>query len=157
MKTEIKLNQFFENELKSDLKEVLISKDQRGRYYLFGKYTIVPTKRGLYRVFAKDIDIEFENMRNAAAWCTLHHAKKYREARRIEDLDLRLSSIDTDLLVHRHMLKKRNDSSKWIYMNKIQEDTVKRRRILDEIKSYINSSKIIQTGKFNNQSNFRFL
>lgn len=157
MKTEVKLDQFFENELRSDLKEVLITRDQQGRHSLFGKYTVLPTKRGLYKVFSSDIALEFETIRNAVAWCTLHHAKKYREANRIEALDMKLSSIDTDLAVHRHMLRRRaGDDSKWIYVIKIQEDTYKKRQILNEIKSYINSSKILQTSKFN-KTNFRCL
>lgn len=150
MRTEIKLNQFFEDELKSNLKEVLITKDRTGRYSLFGKYTIVPNKRGWFKVFSKDTSVEFETVRNAVAWCTLHHSGKMREANRVQILDLKLSSIYTDLLVHRQLLRKHvGQESKWIYMTKLQEDTIKRKQILDEIKSYINSSKMIQTRKFN--------
>jgi len=159
MRTEIKLNHFFEDELKSDLKEVLITKDKTGRYSLFGKYTIVPTKQGWFKVFSKDISVEFETIRNAVAWCTLHHSGKMREANRVQILDLKLSSIYTDLIVHRQLLRKHvGQESKWIYMIKLQEDTIKRKQILDEIKSYINSSKMIQTRKFNqvNQSKFRY-
>jgi hypothetical protein len=160
MRTEIKLNQFFENELKSDLKEVLIIKDQTGRYTLFGKYTITPNKLGWFKVFSKGISLEFETIRNAVAWCTLHHAGKLREANRIVVLDLKLSSISTDLIVHRNMLRKHlGKESKWIYMAKLQEDVIKKHRILDEIKSYINNSKMIQTSKFNrtNQTRFSYL
>jgi hypothetical protein len=160
MKTEVKLDQFFENELRSDLKEVLITREQNGRHSLFGKYTIVPTRRGLFKVFGKDISLEFESMRNAVAWCTLHHAGNHREAGKIEVLDMKLSSIDTDLLVHRNMLRRHADrDSKWIYVIKLQEDTIKKRQILDEIKTYINSSKMIQARKFSqtNQTKFRSL
>jgi hypothetical protein len=160
MKTEIKLNQFFENELKSDLKEVLITKDKTGRYSLFGKYTVVPTKQGWFKVFSKDDPVEFETVRNAVAWCTLHHAGKLREAKRVQALDLQLSSIYIDLLVHRQLLRKHlGRDSKWLYVTKLQEDTRKRKQILDEITSYINSSKMIQTSKFNrtNQTKIRCL
>jgi hypothetical protein len=160
MRTEIKLNKFFEDELKSDLKEVLIPKDRIGRYSLFGKYTIVPNKRGCFKVFGKDVSVEFETIRNAVAWCTLHHSGKIREANRVQFLDLKLSSVYTDLLVHRQLLRKHLElDSKWIYVIKLQEDTIKRKQILDEIKSYINSSKMIQTRKFNrtNQTKFRCL
>lgn len=160
MRTEIKLDQFFENELKSDLKEVLITKDRTGRYGLYGKYTIVPNKRGWFKVFSKGIAIEFETMRNAVTWCTLHHAGRIKEASRVEALDLKLSSISTDLRVHKHMFRKnQKNDSKWIYIIKMQEDTRKRKQILNEIKSYINSSKMIQTSKFDktNQTKFRSL
>ena len=160
MRTEIKLNQFFEDELKSDLKEVLITKDKTGRYSLFGKYTVVSNKRGWIKVFSKGVSLEFETVRNAVAWCTLHHAGKIREANRVVSLDLKLSSISTDLMVHRNMLRKHlGQESKWIYVNKMQEDTRRRKQILDEIKSYINRCKMIQTNKFNQtkQSNFRYL
>jgi hypothetical protein len=159
MKTETKLNNFFENELKSDLKDLLITRDQKGRYSLYGRYTIVPNKKGLFRVYTRDINVEFELLRNALAWCVLHHAKKSREASRIEELDLKLSSVKTDLLIHKNMLRKNSKKdTKWIYINKIQEDNIKKYTILNEIKTHINSSRCIQNNKFGgiNQSIFRY-
>jgi hypothetical protein len=150
MKTEIKLNQFFENELQSDLKDVLITRDHTGKYSLYGKYTVVPINNGLYRASGNGNRIEFSTVKNAVAWCTLHNAKRHREAGKIEQLDLKLCSIDTDLLVHRHMIHKHQGrESKWIYINKLQEDLIKKQSILNEIKFHINSCKTILINKFN--------
>lgn len=143
------LSKFFDDELKSNLKNVMITRDQNGVYTLFGKYSIVPNKNGYFKVRSFNLSVEFATLKNALAFVTLHHAGKYREAGQIETLDLRLCSVNLDLAVHRNILKKKTDfDTRLTYIIKIQEDTLKKRRIIEEIKSYINSSIRIQNRKF---------
>ena len=151
MTTVTKLDTFFGNQLKSDIQDVLITKDSNGRYSLFGKYSIVPTNIGYHKVVSGTMEypIVFVQLKNAVTWCTLVNANKHKEAKRVVDLDLRLCSIDFDLTVHRNILKKTTESdAKWVYIIKVQEDIFKRRVIVEEINSYINSSKTIQHRKF---------
>jgi len=149
MTTVSKLNKFFDDELNSELKDVLITCDRSGRYTLFGEYSITPTTDGYFRVRGNSIDIELTNIKNSLAYVTLIHAGKYSEAKRVQQLDLSLCSVNVDLAVHRNILKNRTDSdSKILYIIKIQEDSFKRRRIVEEIKSYINSSIRIQERSF---------
>ncbi len=150
-----KLNKFFEEELQSELRNVLITKDASGTYSLFGKYTITPSN-GYFKVKAKNLYVEFTTLKNALAYVTLHHAEKYREANRIQRLDLSLCSVNVELQVHRNILK--NTDNKLLYMIKIQEETIKKRRIVEEIKSYINSSIRIQATRFtqSEKPNFKY-
>lgn len=150
MSTVSKLNQFFDEELNSSLRDILITRDQQGRYTLFGQYSIAPTKEGYFKVKGKNVNLLFTTIKNALAYVTLIHSGNHREADRIEKLDLSLCSVNIDLAVHRNILRNRTDpESKLLYIIKIQEDSIKRRRIVDEIRSYINSSIRIQERKFN--------
>jgi hypothetical protein len=149
MTTVSKLNKFFDDELNSELKDVLITCDQSGRYTLFGVYSISPTKSGYFRIRGNNTDLELTNIKNALAYVTLFHAGKHREARRVQQLDLSLCSVNVELEVYRNILRNRADSdSKLLYIIKIQEDSIKKRRIVDEIKSHINSSIRIQEHNF---------
>jgi hypothetical protein len=154
-----KLNRFFEEELQSELRDILITKDSNGSYSLFGKYTITPTKNGYYKVKSNYLYVEFTTIKNALAYVTLHNAKKYTAANRIQHLDLSLCSVNVELQVHRNILKSKVDpANRLIYIIKIQEDTIKKRRIVEEIKSYINSSIQIQSYRFNRSGkpNFKY-
>ena len=57
--------------------------------------------------------------------------------------------MEVDLAIHKKMVKNTKDSNnKWIYIIKLQEDTLKKKMMLREINSYINTSKTIQAQKF---------
>jgi hypothetical protein len=146
-----KLEKFFNKELTSELKDVMIINDGDNNYELFGKYYISPMSSGYFKVTVKtSYDThDFASVKNAVAWCTFDNAKKYSEANRIKDLDLRLCSMEVDLAIHKKMVKNTKDSNnKWIYIIKLQEDTLKKKMMLREINSYINTSKTIQAQKF---------
>ena len=151
MRAGYSLDRFFETGLKSDVQRVLITKDKLNRYSLFSKYQILPTSQGYYKVISDSIEppTEFIQLKNAVIWCTLHNARKHREANRIIELDMKLSSIEFDLVVHRNILKRAEESdTRLIYMMKIQEDVYKRRMIMNEITSHLKQSKNIQAAEF---------
>lgn len=142
------LNKFFDDELKSNLKNIMITRDHNGVYTLFGKYSISPN-RGYYKVKSLNLSTEFSTIKNALAFVTLHHNGQFYAANQVQNLDLRLCSINTDLEVHRNILKRKTEAEERLtYIIKIQEDTIKKRRIVEEIKSHINSSIRIQHSKF---------
>lgn len=146
----VKFEQFVKRELTDELKSVIVYQEN-GVYELFGKYIITSTKDGYYKVTMKPFAGEhlFVTIRNAVSWCTFDSARKYYEARRIKELDLRLASIDFDIDIHKRMVKKNgNTEDKWIYIIKLQEDTLKKKLMLTEINSYINTSKTLQAHRF---------
>jgi|FreactcultureFD7_1027221.scaffolds.fasta_scaffold01911_10 hypothetical protein len=153
-----KLDEFFKNELSSDISEVLITCDSQGKYSLFGKYTILPNKNGNYLAFTSKHteEYEFSTLINATAWCTLHNSKNFNEAKRIISLDMRLASINVDienfLRLHDNAL---TSSTKLMYAIKIEEAILKKNLMLDEIRLHINKSKHIQECRFitNRQKN----
>jgi len=157
-----KLDQFFTREINADLRDVLITCDRLGKYSLFGKYTIAPTRDEYYKVTisGSESSYEFALLKNALTWCVFRNSAKQREASKIQLLDMKLCGIDVDLAVHRRKLKLATDSfTKDIYIIKVQEDTIKRKQIVAEINSYINNSRQIQVKKFTgkNKMNFKYL
>lgn len=146
-----KLEKFFTKELTTELKDIMIINDGGNNYELFGKYYISPSSAGYFKVTVKSSHDthDFASVKNAVAWCTFDNVKKYTSANRIKDLDLRLCSMEVDLAVHKKMVKNTKDSNnKWIYIIKLQEDNLKKKMMLKEINSYINTSKTIQAQKF---------
>lgn len=145
-----KIAQFVNNELSSELQEIIFTKDAAGKYYLFNKYIILKIKTN-YRVFRlhSTYRLEFTSLKNAAAWCILDNAGKFRDARRIESLDLKLSSIDVDIAVHKNKIKRSTSNlGTLISITKLQQDTYKRRQIISELATYISTSKTIQDKNF---------
>lgn len=146
----IKLARFLDNELSSELQEVIFTTDNSGKYYLFGKYVIV-NSRSLFKVYClrNDNTLEFSSLKNATAWCILDNAGKYQDARRIETLDLRLSSINIDIAVHKNKIKSsKSNFISLISLTKLQQDNYKRRMIISELSNYINNSRLIQDKNF---------
>lgn len=146
-----KLAKFIDSGLNSDIREVLVTKESSNKYTLFGKYSIVLNIRGFYSVLStKTMAIkEFSTLKTATAWCVFDHLGKYSNGQRLENLDLKLSSISTDIAVHKNMVRNTSDlDSRLIYLTKLQEDNHKRRITLQEINFYINSSRELQEQKF---------
>lgn len=145
-----KLVNFVDSELNSELQQVLFAQDQTGKYYILGKY-VIAKRKSIYKVYllTGSGNLEFSSLKNATAWCILDNAKKYRDARRIENLDLKLSSIDVDIAVHKNKIKSaKSDFTILVSVTKLQEDTYKRRMIMQELSGYIDNSKKIQDNNF---------
>jgi hypothetical protein len=145
------LSNFIDSELDTDLQEVLFTKDAQGKYYLFGKYVIVRLNN-LYKVYCLDTrnKVDFLSLKNATAWCVLRNSGDNQGASRIHNLDLKLSSIDIDIAVHKNKIKNaKSNFGTLISITKLQEDTYKRRWLVSELSHYINQSKRIQNNKFN--------
>ena len=145
-----KFANFFDSELSSSVNDILLSRDSSGKYYLFGKYAIVSHKHyyKVYCINSQEI-VEFSSLKNATAFCVLQNAGKRIDAKRVMNLDLRLTSIDVDIAVHKNKI--RNSKSEFdctISITKLQEDTYKRRILLAELTGYINNSKRIQDNNF---------
>lgn len=155
-----KLRNLVSTGLASGLEELLLATDNNGKYYLFGKYVILNYKN-IFKVYCLKTGcrLEFSSLKNATAYCVLENAGKYKDARRIEQLDLRLSSINIDIAVHKNIIKsKSSDFTTMISLTKLQQDTYKRKRIITELSSYIDNSKRIQENNFKSKdSKFKYL
>jgi len=148
-----KLDKFFENELNSDIKDILITCDKQGKYSLFGKYTIIPSLDGGFKTFTPKHAEEhvFSTLINAVSWCTLHNSGNFNNARRVVSLDLRLGSINIDIANHTRLFKVApTPSVKLTYMIKVEEATLKKNLMLEEMSIHINKSKVIQERRFLN-------
>lgn len=152
----MKLTKIFTKDLTSKLKELLISRDQDGSYKLFNKYNIAVSQDGLYTVHAGDLEIpdpSFSSLKHAVTWCTLTQLKKYKETKRLQELDLQVASEDIEIT----LLKKRittalDTESKSIYQAKYYEHILKKRKALAEMEEYVIESKYWQSKKFQESS-----
>ena len=154
-----KLDEFFEQEL-AVVKEVLITRDKQGKYSLFGKYTIIPTPTGHFKTFTPKHaeEHEFSTLVNATSCSTLHNAGRFKEARRIVSLDMRLISIKSDIENHIRLFQTTtNPFSKLTYTIKAEEDLLKQTRMLEEMSQHINSSKRLQERKFHSMKRPGFI
>jgi len=152
-----KLAQFFDNQLKSDVKNVIITCDDRsGVYELFGKYVIDQDALGVKvrGVTTGSTLYSFSTLKNAVSWCTLQNEGRMSDAGRLYYLDSKICSIEFDIAVHKKMLESASAQNRLIYRIKLQEDTYKRRIVLKEINSYINSSKRLQDARFSKKPKF---
>lgn len=150
-----KLAKFIDSGLNSDIRDILVTKEAPNKYTLFGKYTIILNRRGFYKVFSTKTMMfyEFSTLKIATAWCVFDQLSRYSEGRRLESLDLKLSSISTDIAIHKNMIRSTVDpNAKYIYITKLQEDNHKRRQTLEEINFYINNSRILQEQKFRSKA-----
>lgn len=144
-----KLAKFFDREIK-DAKEMLIVAGPTG-YELFGRFKIEPVDSYFY---VSDIHynerVELSSLKHAVAWCILADCGKHHQSRRLQFLDLKLSSLATDTMIHRRKLKSANtDYDKLLYKIKLQEDFHKRKTVINEIDSYIKNSKDLHEVKMN--------
>lgn len=142
-----------ESEMKR-LSELSIIQGPDGSYFLFSKYSI-RKNNGYYVVELDKIagSKSFNVLKNAVAWCTYDKRNSIYETNRIYDLDNKLSSIDAAILIHQKLAKKsKNLEEKLIYLAKLGEEKMEKRQILDELDTYVTSSKIWQSKQFNMKS-----
>lgn len=146
-----KLAKFFDQELK-EARKMLIVAGPTG-YELFGRFKIEPSNSYFY---VSDIQlnerVELSSLKHAVAWCILTDSGKHQQSRRLHFLDLKLSSLAVDTMMHRKKLKSANtDDDKLLYKIKLQEDFHKRKVVISEIDSYIKNSKNLHEVKMNPQ------
>jgi cell division protein FtsI/penicillin-binding protein 2 len=133
------------------INELLVLKEDKGTYVLFGKFRIVQESNGflLFDLIDDSIIHEFSSLQNAFTYCVFANNKKYKELKRILDLDEQLAGIDVIVSQHRKIAsQKENSDDKAIYLAKLSESQRKKRMMLEEIKSYIDVSKHWQNRKF---------
>jgi hypothetical protein len=150
-KKEVKIERFFENNLLNADISFSIFKIPKGDYFLFGKYLIKNTK-GLYTVTIEnnnDLKIVFTSLKVAVTWCVFHDKKHFTECKIIENLDFKLSGIDTDIIQHNKLLDKSVDEQiRMIYYSKIEEDEDKKRLLIKKLNKYMNMSTEWQNKRY---------
>lgn len=139
-------------ELSSKIRDLLIVREDDGSYYLFGKFCIIPDKEGNYHLvdmFDSEKIHSFTSLKTAVTYCVFEKNKKYKELRRIIELDDILGSLDSMIEQHSRIVEKTEDFEyKSIVRAKLLEEKLKKRQMTTEINSYIALSKYWQTKQF---------
>jgi hypothetical protein len=134
----------------SKLESQLIYQEKDGSYVMFGEYTITQTKSGyvLKKTHTFTV-ITFVELRNATTWATLDKLNRVIESNKVLELDAQLSGASENMKVHDKLCKATKDlDKKTIYLNKLNEDRVKKRRILAELDSFVERAKAWQFKQF---------
>lgn len=135
----------------SKIRDLFIVRENDGSYNLFGRYVIVPTNIGTYKVILEEenLELDFSLLRYAVTWCVFQKNNKYKELKRIYELDGLLSGIDVSIEQHKKLaLKTVGSDDRYIYLAKLEEDKRKKRIFMNELNSYAEQSKYWQTKKF---------
>jgi hypothetical protein len=137
------------------IKDIIILKDEEtGNYEIYGDYTI--QKRNDIVCVTKstsDTTYLFGSIKHAITWIILDKRNKILEANRILDLDTKLAGVETDIFIHRKLEKKSKDpDAKFLYLTKLQEDKLKKKRLQLEMESQIDSVYNWQIRKFEEQA-----
>jgi len=156
MKTSSKLAKFFDNALSNDARTALIT-SANGEYTVYGRYYIKPyNNEYVVRDIKSDRRIVLGTLKHAMSWCTLIDCNKYSEAMRLERLDLKLVSLQLDMVIHRKLIKSVNNHDKLVCVIKLQEDSYKKKEVLLAIEDIINKSKRLQERRFQKPKRNKF-
>lgn len=139
-------NQF----LKTKIEDLFIVKENDGSYNLFGKYVIFPESSNLYKVsiLGEQTSYSFSSLRNAVTWCVFEKNKKYKEIKRIYELDELIGSLEVSIAQNKKLLERAKEMDKYIFAAKLEEAKYKKRNAIREIEEYATLSRHWQTKKF---------
>lgn len=135
--------------LKKKINDLFIVRENDGSYNLFGKYTVIPENNS-YKVNVNgETDfLHFSSLRNAVTWCVFEKNNKYKEVKRIHELDELISSLNVIIAQHTKLLEKTTSEDKYIFSAKLAEGKVKKKQAMKEIEEYANISRYWQRKKF---------
>lgn len=140
-----KLENFFNRELTPRLKDLLIVRGEDGSYHLFGKYKIVRDMHGYFLVYNTKKEhegIRFSSLKHAVTYCVFEKNNKKDYNKRVVELDDILCSLDAAIAVHKKLLSSRKPiEDKLIFLTKLEEEKRKKRRLSEEMDTYVETSK----------------
>lgn len=134
-----------------DIQELFIVQENDGSYNVFGFYHI-EKKSDMYVVsLMADTSFEpldFSSLKYAITWCVFDKNKKNRENLRLYELDKNISALNVNIAQHTRMVEKRPAPDKYIYVAKLNEDKLKKRKCMKEIEHFTAFSKYLQSSKY---------
>jgi len=149
---EKQLEKLMKKEFVGQLEDVIIFQNPDNSYELFNMYHINKNDSNEYivKMHTTFTTHNFNTLKHAVAWCTFDKRNMFYEANRILKLDNLLAGIEVDISLHTKIFKNaKNTDDRLIVLSKLSEDKLKKRRIMDELYTYVNNSKRWQTNRFN--------
>jgi len=125
-----------------------------GEYELYGKYSIISSDG--YYIASKHYthtSKKFNSLKNAVIWTTLDRCNQITESIRLLELDLLLASTLEHIKLHEKNYKNaKNFEVLTLADTKLQEERVRKARIMVELDHYANMTSRWQHKQFNNLS-----
>lgn len=151
MNQQDKLNNFFVNNIKGNLKKNIVLETSNGGFTVFGKYNIDPVNN-MYKVEkTKDSSIMhlFSDKKVALSWCIFDKFNSYNELRRISNLDDQLLQTSHNIKLLRQRIGTcKTNTNRDILLAKLEEEKYKKVVILRELQEYILKSNVWQMQAF---------
>jgi len=134
------------------LADLSVLQNSDGSYSLYNKY-IIKKIDGRYLVTRNDLaesNNYFYLLKHAVTWCTYDKRNRIMDSKRIQDLDIQLTRVESSIAIHQNLTNKTKDvDNKLIYLAKLGEEKIIRSRINKELENYVYESKIWQASRFN--------
>lgn len=145
---------YFSSILLNSTKNVLIYQCDDGEIVLYEEYFIRKKSKGaeVYR-YRDDQYFMFANITTAMSWAILDWNNKIFEAKRLLELDRKLSSIAVDIMIHKKLAKHKSLEISDINKDKLSRDVEKRQAFQYELDKYIILAKTCQQRGFENELN----
>lgn len=133
-----KLNSIIDKSI-AEIENIVVFKDPNGTYNLFNRYLLKKENQEyVVRSLSNDVRGVFCKLKNAVAWCVYDKKNMFYKAKRVSELDRKLSSLTLDIQVHEKLVKNINDNNeKLIYLAKLNEEKLKKKKVNAELEDHI--------------------
>lgn len=134
-----------------DIKELFIVQEDDGSYNIFGTYLIKKNDDLYFVSLINDptiLPMDFSTLKYAVTYCVFDKNQKNKENKRLYELDRYIGALNVNIAQHEKMLKKSTIPDKYIYVAKLNEDKLRKRKFLQELERYLTVSKYLQTNKY---------
>ena len=152
MVDEHQLDRMFRKEFR-DLMPNMIWETDDGSYEVFGRYHIVPEKRG-FRVFCSATDVGlFATTRTALSWCIADKNRAYNTARELLSVDNKLSSLTADIAVRAAIGdRSKNPALREMILTKLESKIIQKKQLENQLANCVNWAKYCQQRGFDNET-----
>lgn len=143
-------NRLFDKRSLAHLSNMSIFEESPGEYSVFNRYFIIKTNDGIeVQNLHRELIHAFSSMKNALCWCIYDKRGKYSTANRIMDLDRRLIAHKVSYDMHNKLFKKTKDTElSLIYLAKLNEDYIHKKRAQTEIERFVHESYVWQQRQY---------
>ena len=134
-----------------DIKELFIVQEDDGSYNIFGTYLIKKQGELYFVTMMNDPSVEaldFSSLKYAVTYCVFDKNKRNKENKRLYELDRSIGSLNVHIAQHEKMVKKSTVPDKFIYVAKLGEEKLMKRKFMRELEQYLSISKHLQTSKY---------
>lgn len=148
------ISKIVNDKLLQEIRESVVFKNDDGDYELYGRY-IIKQDGNNFRISTMSDTIlgTFSSIKNAVTYVTYDLRCMVYEANRIRDLDNTLIGLEVATEMHEKLYKNsKNSESKLIYLCKLQEDKLKRKKTIEELTQFTRLSYNWQMSKFKREA-----
>ena len=122
-----RLGEILKREMIKELQHLYIKQDKYGVYTLFNEYKVKQNTDGYFSISYRHFDEPktFSSMRHAVSFTVLHKHNNTTQARELEQLDSKLSSVAVELRQHKRLLQHSKDlDSFFIFLIPSSKETI---------------------------------